>query len=182
MKRKRSVTLLLASIVSYAFGGLSLFCAIMMGFNILGVADYYGQLLTTVVNGMVDIESQIFMVTLELAVSGLVSFYFGKFYLRAERLPVKHPQMGKSIIFMAVMQMLFCSFIPAIFGLIAGIVLKCSKPQVVMMEARTKTESGVSDVKLTQMTESVTRLNELRSSGAISEEDYYKALNRVLEG
>ena len=68
-----------------------------------------------------------------------------------------------------------------IFGIIAGIVIKNKKPKLIIENTATK-EGEVSDCKLTAMTEAVTRLNELRSSGAISEEEYYATLNKILEG
>ena len=183
MRSKKNVTLTLAAIVSYVFGGLALFAAIMIGFNIMGVADAYGavvqEMAATV--GTVDVDMQIMLVTIELIVCALLSFYFAKFYVRANRMPVKPPQMGKSVVFMAVMQMLFCSFIPAVFGIIAGIVIQKKKPKLIIENTATK-EGEVSEFKLTAMTEAVTRLNELRSSGAISEEEYYETLNKILEG
>ena len=183
MKKNRNITLSLAAIVSYAFGGLALFAGLVIGFNILGVADAYGELVKqmAVAGGTVDVDMQIMLATIELIVCALLSFYFGKFYIRANRMPVKPPQMGKTVIFMAVMQLLFCSFIPAIFGIIAGIVIKNKKPKLIIENTATK-EGEVSDFKLTAMTEAVTRLNELRSSGAISEEEYYATLNKILEG
>ena len=182
MKKNRNFTLTLAAIVSYTFGGLALFAALMIGFNILGVADAYGELVKQMATlGTVDVEMQVMLATIELIVCALLCFYFGKFYVRANKMPVKPPQMGKTVIFMAVMQLLFCSFIPAIFGIIAGIVIKNKKPKLIIENTSTK-EGEVSDFKLTAMTEAVTRLNELRSSGAISEEEYYATLNKILEG
>lgn len=182
MRQKKNVTLTLAAIVSYVFGGLALFCAIMIGFNILGVADYYvATLQQMVAAGTVDMDMQVMLATIELVVCAMLCFYFAKFYVRANRIPVKAPQMGKTVVFMAVMQMLFCSFIPAIFGIIAGIVIQKKKPKVIIENTATK-EGEVSEFKLTAMTEAVTRLNELRNSGAISEEEYYSTLNKILEG
>ena len=59
--------------------------------------------------------------------------------------------------------------------------LRIKKPKLIIENTATK-EGEVSDFKLTAMTEAVTRLNELRSSGAISEEEYYINLNKILEG
>ncbi len=182
MKTKKNVTLTLAAVVSYTFGGLALFAALMIGFNIMGVADVYGEMVKQMVAvGTVDVDMQIMLATIELIVCALLCFYFGKFYIRANRMPVKPPQMGKTVVFMAVMQLIFCSFIPAIFGIIAGIVIQKKKPKLIIENTATK-EGEVSEFKLTAMTEAVTRLNELRSSGAISEEEYYETLNKILEG
>lgn len=182
MKTKKNVTLTLAAVVSYTFGGLALFAALMIGFNIMGVADVYGEMVKQMVTvGTVDVEMQIMLATIELIVCALLCFYFGKFYVRANRMPVKPPQMGKTVVFMGAMQLIFCSFIPAIFGIIAGIVIQKKKPKLIIENTATK-EGEVSEFKLTAMTEAVTRLNELRSSGAISEEEYYETLNKILEG
>ena len=48
--------------------------------------------------------------------------------------------------------------------------------------AKSQEQSFLSDYKLMAMSEAVTRLKELRATGAISEEEYYANLNKILEG
>ncbi len=180
MKVKRNKLLITAGVISYIFGVMALICGIALGFNIFGAGDYYSEVLLAIYEN-VDVEMELFIQTLELIVSGVLSFYFARFYFKMDKVPVKTPQVGKTIITVAILQLLFSSFITGIFGLIAGIAIKNGKTKVII-EARTKSDSEVSEFKLTAMSEAVTRLNELRSSGAISEEEYYASLNKILEG
>lgn len=180
MKVKRNKLLITAGVIAYIFGAIALIGGIALGFNIFGAGDYYSEVLLAIYEN-VDVEMELFIQTLELIVSGVLSFYFAKFYFKMDKVPVKTPQVGKTIITMAILQILFSSFITGIFGLIAGIAIKNGKTKVII-EARTKSDSEVSEFKLTAMSEAVTRLNELRSSGAISEEEYYASLNKILEG
>ena len=80
------------------------------------------------------------------------------------------------------------SFLPALFAMISASVMgKQKQPaQVASVEEAFKEgenkEDKVPDYKLTAMTEAIERLKELKDKGAISEEEYYANLNRILEG
>ena len=78
----------------------------------------------------------------------------------------------------AIIQLLFSAYIPAIFGIITGALMINKKPTI----AKSQEQSFLSDYKLMAMSEAVTRLKELRATGAISEEEYYANLNKILEG
>ena len=56
-----------------------------------------------------------------------------------------------------------------------------SKQKKKIVVTETSDDNFINDAKLTAMSEAVTRLKELRESGAISEEEYYANINKILE-
>ena len=69
------------------------------------------------------------------------------------------------------------SAIAGIFAIIAGAIMKDQKAVVVAEE---KVQTDISDLKLNAMKEAVLRLKELKERGAISEEEYYANLDKIL--
>ena len=84
------------------------------------------------------------------------------------------------VLIYAIIQFLFSAYIPAIFGIITGALMINKKPATILNKSQE--QSFLSDYKLTAMSEAVARLKQLRESGAISEEEYYANLNKILEG
>lgn len=181
MKKKRNSMLITAGVISYVIGAVALLFALLLGGNIAGLADYFIEVLSSMYSSPVNLESQVLVTCLELILTGSLSLYFGRFYFRVNSAPVKPIQLGKTVVFMAVLQLIFSSFLPAIFGIIAGYSIQRVKPATAVDMPKDQAQ-GMSEYKLTAMREAVTRLNELRSSGAIGEEEYYATLNKILEG
>ncbi len=177
--KKNSVMLVTAGVLSYIFAGISIALMIILGCNLFGISDLYVDFLHETVSYLIDAESQISLMCIDFLVSAMVDFYFGRFYFRANRSPFKSVQLGGAIVTTGVLQILFGSFVPGLFGVIAGVVMKKAKNKNLKPAPE---NLNVSDFRFTAMSEAVTRLNELRSSGAISEEEYYANLNKILEG
>ena len=57
-----------------------------------------------------------------------------------------------------------------------------SKQKQTLADVQAQSEEYINEMKLAAMSEAVTRLKELRASGAISEEEYYANINKILEG
>lgn len=183
---KKSKLLITAGVLSYIFAGIELIAGLMLGFNIFGTSDIVTEALLEIGYQVTDIEVVLFGDTLSMIAGGLISLYFGRFYFKVEKSLFKPAELGNTVITMGILQILFGSFVPAIFGIIAGTKIKANKYMVVAgvdsKTAETAKKAGISEFKMTAMSEAVSRLNELRSSGAISEEEYYATLNKILEG
>ena len=75
--------------------------------------------------------------------------------------------------------MLISSFLPAIFALIAGI--RMNKEKAPVPVANVNNNPYLSEYKMEVMSDAVKRLKELKEQGAISEEEYFASLNKILE-
>ena len=94
--------------------------------------------------------------------------------------------MGRVLTNLSVWYLILTSIsLPSLFALIAGLLMtsKANKPVIataVPKEAAPTSE--INEYKMKAMTEAVNRLKELRQSGAITEEEYYANLDKILEG
>ena len=126
-----------------------------------------------------DGTSMMTMYYIELALAVIINFYAVRNYAKVYKYRLNNRDAGRYITSVAVWQLLFCSFLPALFGFVAGVRMTTRKVQV---ETKEVNNPYLSDYKLNAMAEAVSRLKELRNKGAISEEEYYASLNKVLEG
>ena len=188
LKRKNNNTMyLIAAIFSYISVGLSAISLIALATNLFGITDIYGQLLTTYVSEDINVSSQVSMMCIELGFMILTNWYFANFYLKGWKYKINSKEYGKATLFMAIFQIIASSFIPALLGIIAGIMMINRKTKIVVEPV--VSEDGQSIVepnflpeyKLNAMGEAVQKLKALRDSGAISEEEYYTTLNKILE-
>jgi hypothetical protein len=83
------------------------------------------------------------------------------------------------MIYKGIFQILFGFYITGVLALVFGIVYS-NKKQVTPM-ADFVEQDGIPAYKLEAMREAVARLKKLREVGAISEEEYYLNLNKILE-
>ena len=68
------------------------------------------------------------------------------------------------------------SAIAGVLALIAGAIMKDQRVDV----SEEKVQTDIPDIKLNAMKEAVLRLKELKERGAISEEEYYANLDKIL--
>lgn len=185
MKKYGNKLILTASILSYVLAGFTILLGLALGFDFFGLCDLLERTLVELGYEASSVDTEVFIYTMEFIIGGVVEIYFANFYLRLYRTPILPKEIGNTIIIMAVLQILFASFVPAIFAIIAGVGVKKGKGLEAFAIKNEKLEigkkAGISEFKMTVMTEAVSRLNELRQSGAISEEEYYASLNRILE-
>lgn len=158
---------------------LNVFIAITLSFNLFGFVDYYNGIMSTVIEGY-DISQYTTTLYINMIFTVGINIYASIFYFKGIKYRVSNKQYGKMIIYYSIMQLLFSTYIAGIFALITGIVMTNKK--VAPIDEKATAQSFLSDYKFMAMSEAVTRLKELRASGAISEEEYYANLNKILEG
>lgn len=161
------------SLVFNLFLGLSITC------NLFGVTDYYNSIMSSVVEGYdINMYMTSFIINLILTVG--TNLYCAIFYYKGIKYRVNNKQYGKMLIYYGIVQLLFSTYLSGIFALITATVMINHKPKT--LDEKANTQSYISDYKMVAMTEAITRLKELRANGAISEEEYYDNLNKILEG
>ena len=178
-KQKNNTLLIIACVLSYLSVATSIILAIMLGCNILGSADFYKEMIVKYISPNVDVSSQLTMQIIDFGITALINLYFAGFYLKGLKYRVNTNQYGSLVIGQALFQILFASFVAGLFALIAGIVMYRRKVEVVVETGTAN--SYLSDYKMEAMSEAVRRLKELKEKGAISEEEYYASLNKILE-
>lgn len=178
-KRNQNVMLIITFVLTIINIILTAFVGIALAFNLFGAMDIFNQFVSTFIIGGYDVSMYMTSYVINLILTMTANIYAGIFYFKGIKYRVNNKQYGRAIIFYAIMQLLFSAYIPAIFAFITAIIMINKKP--VVLEEKV-TQSFLSDYKLMAMSEAVTRLKELRASGAISEEEYYANLNKILEG
>ena len=176
---KKSKLLLTALIFTIIHLFLTLFVTITLAFNLFGVVDAIDILLSQMSQMGVGIDYYLTTYYFELALSFLVNFSCAKLYYKGYKYGAMGEVFGRRVIMNSIMQMLFSAMLPGIFALIAGMVL--SKSRKIVTSSVSDSEEYFNRLKLEAMSEAVTRLKELRASGAISEEEYYANINKILE-
>ena len=179
-KQKNNVLLLIASILSFLMAGISVLLFLILAFDLFGVQVFYSKLLSKYVGVGVNVSEQVTMACIEFIIAALMNAYFGRFYLKGFKHKINSKQYGKVLISEGVFQMILAAFLPGLLALIAGIIMVKSKPRETQVQAEQKPEL-MSNYKFEAMAEAVTRLKELKEKGAISEEEYYATLNKILE-
>lgn len=178
-RQKTNVLLLLGCIFSYISVAISILLAVFLAFNIAGASDFYMQILREFMIDTVDLTGEVTMYIIELGFGALLNLYFAGYYLRGLKYRIDSKPYGRVLITESIFQMIIGSFFAGLFALIAGIRMYRKKPQ---MDTQSNTETYISDYKMQAMSEAVRRLKELKAQGAISEEEYYASLNKILEG
>ena len=179
MKTKKSKMLLSTIILSIMQIVLNIFSAFAIGFNWFGLAEYVDMILFELYGGIMDLNSFLMSYYLDVAFVCLINILAIRFYLKGYKYSVYNPQYGKMMILNAISQFLFSSFIPGLFALITG--LRMMNKKKVQQPYTSSEEAYINEVKFEAMSQAITRLKELRASGAISEEEYYANLNKILE-
>jgi len=174
---KKNKLLLTAIILTYISIATSLLALCVLMFNLFEMGDMVESYLQAYM-GTEDIEGMLTMYYLETFLAVLINIYAARKYTKVYKFRLNNKEAGRYLTSVALWQLLFCSALPAIFGFIAGINMMKKKVQV----ETTPANPYLSEYKLNAMSEAVERLKELRDKGAISEEEYYASLNKVLEG
>lgn len=174
---KKNKLLLTAIILTYISIIMSTIALATLMFNLFEIGDSVEIYLQEYM-GVTEIEGMMTMYYIEMALAILINIYSVRKYSKIYKFRLNNKEAGRYIISVALWQLLFCSAIPAIFGFVAGIKMTKKKVQVETVPAT----PYLSDYRLNAMSEAIARLKELREKGAISEEEYYASLNKVLEG
>jgi hypothetical protein len=178
-KQKNNILLLLACIIGYASVVLSITMALFLGFNILGVGDIYKDLLLSF-SANIDVDGQMGMYIIELGLGALMNLYFAGYYRKGLKYRVENKQYGKMLITQGIFQVLIASVLSGVFAIIAGLVMSKKKEKSAQVQLE-EMNAYLSDFKMAAMSDAVRKLKELKERGAISEEEYYASLNKILE-
>ena len=176
-KQNKNVMLTLTLVFTILQICMSIFVGFVLAFNLWGIIDYYNYLMSSIITNY-DINMYLTNCYIELVLACIININCAMFYYKGIKYKVSNKQYGKMVLIYATIQLLFSSYIPAIFGIISGALMMNKKTITV----KSQDQSFLSDYKLTAMSEAITRLKELRATGAISEEEYYANLNKILEG
>lgn len=180
-KKNKNVLLIITFVLTILNMALNIFAGISLAFNLFGIVDYLNEIVAMAIEGY-DINAYITSLYFSMILTIGANIYAVIFYGKGIKYRVNNKQYGKMIIYYAILQLLFSAYLAGIFALITGIVMINKKPAKVELDEKATAQSFLSEYKLNAMSEAVTRLKELRASGAISEEEYYANLNKILEG
>ena len=187
-KNTSRVLLIIACVLSFVTLGASAIGATLLGFNIGGISDVLREMLLDAGYAATEVDSEITMMMISFVLEVFIELSFAIFYLKAIKFRANSLSFARRLMSKSIWHFILGSFPPALFAMISASVMgKQKQPvQVASVEEAFKEgenkEDKVPDYKLTAMTEAIERLKELKDKGAISEEEYYANLNRILEG
>lgn len=178
IKRNKNIMLLITFIITIIHIAFITFGGVAIAFNLFDINTYINAMLNEIVKGY-DINNYLTTYYFELVLAILVNSWVASIYFKGYKYRVSNKQFAKTIGVYAVVQLLFSAYIPMIFAVITAILMYNRKPSNIT--EKDVAQSFLSEYKLMAMGEAVARLKELRASGAISEEEYYANLNKILE-
>lgn len=187
-KNTSRVLLIIACVLSFVTLGASAIGATLLGFNIGGISDALREMLLDAGYAATEVDSEITMMMISFVLEVFIELSFAVFYLKAIKFRANSLSFARRLMSKSIWHFILGSFPPALFAMISASVMgKQKQPaQAASVEESFKEgenkEDKVPDYKLTAMTEAIERLKELKDKGAISEEEYYANLNRILEG
>ena len=178
-KKNKNIMLLITFILTLIHIAFIVFIGVAFAFNLFGIVEYLDYLASTYIENGFELSVYMTSYYFELIISAVVNIYSAIFYYKGFKYRINNKQYAKYAIFNGIIQILFSGLVPGIFGIISGTIMLNKKPKMLMEQ--TSEQSFLSDYKLMAMSEAVERLKELRKNGAISEEEYYANLNKILE-
>ncbi len=191
MKKNRNGLLLAASIFSYISVLVSIAVIFILSFDLFGLATAYAIQMEKM---GVYVDTEITFMCINVGLGACIDLYYGNIYIKGYKYRVNNVMYGKRVLWCGVFQLLFASRIAGIIALIAGYKIqndRAPRPQPEPIEPNVqptiqtdtpKVNPSVPEYKLKAMSEAITRLKELRAQGAISEEEYYATLDKIIEG
>lgn len=185
-KNTSRILLIIACVLSFVTLGASAIAAILLGFNIGGVSDALCSLLVDNGYSITEADSEITVMLFSFILEVFIELSFAVFYLKAIKFRANSLSFARRLMSKSIWHFILGSFLPALFAMISASIMGKQKQatQTINVEEAFKEnkEDKVPDYKLTAMSEAIARLKELKDKGAISEEEYYANLNRILEG
>lgn len=159
---------------------ISAFGAVVLSFNLWNITDNLSKLMVSYGYAL-DADAEIKYTIVSFIISIFVEIYFAIFYAKAIRYRANSPVFARRLMSKSFWQLIIGSLLPAIFAMISASIMAKQK-QPTPASIINERNDMMAAYKLEAMTEAVERLKELKSKGAISEEEYYANLNRILEG
>ena len=182
MKSKLHLTTIIVSIVSIV---LNVCLVIGLLTNVFGFKDMYAKFLQSMADYAIDIDSEIAFACFDTGLTIITHLIFAILFIRLYRRNSPSVQLGRAITNIAFWYLFLTFSLASVFALIAGSKMTKTYSRPIIAEATPRENPNTEDVneyKMKAMTEAVARLKELRQSGAISDEEYYATLDKILEG
>lgn len=178
LPKKAKVFLILAIIVTFTTAIVNIGMLILLSTNLFGAQDAFVRYLVNVGYDIATASDDVSFMCIESGFLAVMNILYGTLYLKHLRKTFRGPYGGAFRTTFA--HMLFGSFLGALLAMIG---LRAIETTIVNRRPRTEEEREkfMNDYRMEAMKEAVTRLKELKTSGAISEEEYYEALNKILE-
>lgn len=178
LPKKAKVFLIFAIVITFITVGVNVGTVVLLSGNIAGAADIYTKYLVGRGYDLALATDEIGFMCIQGGLLAVMNLLYGISYVKYLRKGFNRNYRGA---FMATFpHMLLGSLIGGLFALIG---LKTIESTLIMARPKTEAEKEkfVNDYKMEAMKEAVTRLKELKAKGAISEEEYFDALNKILE-
>ena len=158
MIKKKNKLLLTAFILTAIHLALTILVAIALGFNLFGIVDVLNNAYMSM--GMqVAVSDMLMSYYFDFVFVVIINFLCIKRYWLCYKYNANTPSHGRSIVFNAIMQLLFSTYIPGIVALIAGIKMQKAKP----VQSQEQQQQLINEIKFEAMSEAVARLKELRA-------------------
>ena len=184
-KNKSRIMLIIACVLSFVLLAGSAIAALMIIFNIGGITDALSQMMLQAGYAATEVDGEITVMLFTFILEVFVELYFALFYLKAIKFRANSLSFARRLMSKALWHFILGAFIPAMFAMISASIMGRQGATVRPVEVKEEIkedENKVPDYKLNAMSEAIARLKELKDKGAISEEEYYANLNRILEG
>ena len=174
-KNSGKILLWIACIVSFIAVAINLFAIVVLTFDLWGIVEIAEKYLNEI--GF-TLGTDLSLMSFELAFVVLIDLFAGLRYLNILKNKIGLNPRSNPIM-QTIFQMLFGSFLAGILACIGLNQLAHRRPVPVSEEDKV---AYINEFKKKAMGEAITRLKELKAQGAISEEEYYETLNKILEG
>jgi len=181
MKKQRNsgkVLIWIACVLSFVAVAINTVAVVVISFDIGGILTRVEEIVNEM--GFTLVGADLTFTCIELLIVILIDLFAGLRYLKIARNRLSVFRPGNNLMFQTVFQILVGSLIAGIFGLI-GLSKLTSRRRPVPITPEESIEF-MNDYKKKAMSEAIARLKELKSQGAISDEEYYETLNKILEG
>lgn len=182
MKKQTRYILKTASIISLIIGFIYAIYSFLVIFNIANMQTYLLQILHNAYIST-DVEFVLNITILELIFNCSINFYLFRFYNIVSKLPTFNRGIN-TLLYVSILQIFFGNLISGILGIIAYIqirnVIKSSTVDLSQMFEKIE-KTSPENRKFVRLKLSVEKLKELKTQGLISEEEYFNALNKMLE-
>ena len=180
-KQNKNILLLITFILTILQLTMLAFASIAIAFDLFSIQTFLEEYIREAYSSVVSLDSFLTSFYLETVLAILVNIGCAVLYFKAYKYRVNNPNFARRLMWNGIMQLLFSTYLAGIMAIISATIMLKKKPMPEQTRESIE-KSLIADYKLAAMTEAVQRLKELREKGAISEEEYYVNLNKILEG
>jgi uncharacterized membrane protein len=176
-RNKSKIVLYIASVLSFIAAAISIAAIVVFAFNITSIIDVVENVVNKL--GYTFKGADVSFLCVEFGIVGLIDLFAGFRYISVANRKYNLRRLGTTLIWQTIIQMFFGSLAAGIVGCIG---INMALRQMQKPISQEEQVAFMNDYKKKAMGEAITRLKELKAQGAISEEEYYETLNKILEG